>query len=107
MKTSRFAFLVLTLSTPLISVAQNPAVSDLGTIRGTITRVGNGEPVSGATVTLQGGNAEPQAIQSFLNAAASQGVVVTPTPGATTLDIVQAVASAAQALGRPQLTIAN
>ena len=107
MKTSQFAFLVLALSIPAIGVAQNPAVSDLGTIRGTVTRAGNGEPLSGATVTLQGGNADPQAIQSLLNAAASQGIVVTPRPGATTLDIVQAVSSAAQALGRPQLTVAN
>ena len=107
MKTSQIAFLVLALSIPVIGVAQNPVVSDLGTIRGTVTRAGNGEPLSGATVTLQGGNADPQAIQSLLNGAASQGIVVTPRPGATTLDIVQAVSSAAQALGRPQLTVAN
>ena len=107
MKTSQFAFLVLALSIPVVGVAQNPAASELGTIRGTVTRAGNGEPLSGATVTLQGGNADPQAIQSLLNAAASQGVVVTPAPGATTLDIVQAVANAAQARGRPQLTVAN
>src|SRR4030095_5357710 len=94
-------------SLPVICVAQNPAVSDLATIRGTVTRAGNGEPVSGATVTLQGGNPDQQAIQSLLNGAASQGIVVTPRPGATTLDIVQAVASAGQALGRPQLTVAN
>ena len=107
MKPSQIAFLVLALSIPVIGVAQNPAVSELGTIRGTVTRAGNGEPLSGATVTLQGGNADPQAIQSLLNGAASQGIVVTPRPGATTLDIVQAVSSAAQALGRPQLTVAN
>jgi len=107
MQLSRFAFLVLALSIPGVGVAQNPVVSDLGAIRGTVTRAGNGEPLSGATVTLQGGNADPQAIQSLLNGAASQGIVVTPRPGATTLDIVQAVASAGQALGRPQLTVAN
>ena len=82
MKTSQFAFLVLALSIPVVGVAQSPAVSDLGTIRGTVTRAGNGEPLSGATVTLQGGNADPQAIQSLLNTAASQGIVVTPRPGA-------------------------
>jgi hypothetical protein len=107
MKTSQFAFLVLALSIPVVGVAQSPAVSDLGAIRGTVTRAGNGEPVPGATVTLQGGNADPQAIQSLLSAAASQGIVVTPRPGATTLDIVHAVSNAAQALGRPQLTVAN
>jgi len=100
MQPSQFAFLVLAFSIPVIGAAQNP-VSDLGTIRGTVTRAGNGEPLSGATVTLQGGNADPQAIQSLLNGAASQGIVVTPRPGATTLEIVQAVASAGQALGRP------
>jgi len=107
MKTSRFAFLILALFIPLFSVAQNPADSGLGTIRGAVTRAGNGEPVPGATVTLQGGNADPQAIQSLLNSAASQGIVVTPRPDATTLDIVQAVSSAGLELGRPQLTIAN
>jgi hypothetical protein len=106
MKTSRFVFLLLALSIPLTGAAQN-TVPELGTIRGTITRTTNGEPLSGATVTLQGGNADPQAIQSLLNAAAAQGIVVTPAPGAFTMDIVQAVSSAGQALGRTQLTVAN
>jgi hypothetical protein len=106
MKTSRFVVLLLALSIPLTGAAQNTAVPELGTIRGTITRT-NGEPLSGATVTLQGGNADPQAIQSLLNAAAAQGIVVTPAPGASTMDIVQAVSSAGQALGRTQLTVAN
>jgi hypothetical protein len=111
MKTSRFVclsvFLSLALVIPVIGAAQNSAVPESGTIRGTITRAGNGEPVSGATVTLQGGNADPQAIQSLLNQAAANGVGVTPAPGASTQDIVQAIANAAQAAGRAQLTVAN
>ena len=82
MKTLRFAFLVMVLSFPVIGMAQNTPATDLGTIRGTIARAGNGEPLSGATVTLQGGNADPQAIQSLLNQAAANGVGVTPAPGA-------------------------
>ena len=107
MKTLRFAFLVLALSIPVIGAVQNSPAPELGTIRGTVTRAGNGEPLSGATVTLQGGNADPQAIQSLLNQAAANGVGVTPAPGASTQDIVQAIANAAQAAGRPQLTVAN
>ena len=107
MKTLRVAFLVMASSFPVIGMAQDPATSDLGTIRGTLTRTSNGEPLPGAAVTLQGGNADPQAIQALLNAAAAQGVVVTPAPGASTMDIVQAMSNAAQALGRPQLTVAN
>jgi hypothetical protein len=107
MKTLRFAFLVMASSFSLIGMAQNTPATDLGTIRGTITRATNGEPLSEVTVTLQGGNADPQAIQSLLNQAAANGVGVTPAPGASTQDIVQAIANAAQAAGRPQLTIAN
>src|SRR4249920_2252901 len=107
MKTLRFVFLITVLSSTLIGAPQNTAAPELGTIRGTITRTSNGEPLSGATVTLQGGNADPQAIQSLLNQAAANGVGVTPAPGASTQDIVQAIANAAQAAGRPQLTVAN
>lgn len=107
MKTLRVAFLVLALSVPVIGGVQNSPAPEPGTIRGTVTRAGNGEPLSGATVTLQGGNADPQAIQSLLNQAAANGVGVTPAPGASTQDIVQAIANAAQAAGRPQLTVAN
>jgi hypothetical protein len=45
-------------------------------------------------------------MQALLSTAASQGIVVTPAPGATTADIVQALSSAAQARGM-QLTVAN
>jgi hypothetical protein len=106
MKTLRFAVLSLALSAPVLGVSQNAGVPELGTIRGTLTRSGTGEPVSGATVTLEGGNVDPQAMQALLSTAASQGVVVTPAPGATTADIVQALANAAQARGM-QLTVAN
>jgi hypothetical protein len=106
MKTLHFAILAMVLSFPATGMAQDPAIAGLGTIRGTVTRVGNGEPVSGAVVTLQGGNVDPQAIQALLSNAAAQGIAVTPPPGATTADIVQAVASAAQARGM-QLTVAN
>jgi hypothetical protein len=106
MKTLHFAFLAVVFSFPAIGMAQNPVISDLGAIRGTVTRAGNGEPVSGAVVTLQGGNVDPQALQAFLSTAASQGIVVNPRPGATTADIIQALADAAQARGT-QLTVAN
>ncbi len=106
MKTLRFVFLVLFSFISVVGEAQNTTVPEAGTIRGIITRAGNGEPLSGATVTLQGGAVDPQAIQALLNTAASQGVVVTPGPGATTQDIVQALVNGAQARGIP-LTVAN
>src|SRR5688572_8025321 len=106
MKTLRFTLLVFALLLPVTGAAQNPAVPELGTIQGTITRAGNGEPLSGAAVTLQGGNVDPQVMQVLLNTAATQGLVVTPAPGATTADIVQALSNAAQARGLP-LTVAN
>jgi hypothetical protein len=106
MKILRFTLLVFVLLLPVIGAAQNTAVPELGTIQGTITRAGNGEPLSGAAVTLQGGSVDPQAMQVLLNTAASQGIVVTPAPGATTSDIIQAMASAAQARGFP-LSVAN
>jgi hypothetical protein len=55
---------------------------------------------------LQGGAASPQALQILLNTAASQGIVVTPEPGASTSQIIQALSNAAVARGFP-LTTAN
>jgi hypothetical protein len=106
MKILRFILLLPILWVPLLGTAQINTGSEPGAIQGTVTRAGNGEPLSGATVTLQGGSVDPQAIQTLLNTAASQGIVFTPAPGATTRDIVQSLASAAQARGIP-LTVAN
>src|SRR5688572_32070567 len=106
MKSLRFVFLMSILYVAVLGAAQNNTGSELGAIQGTITRAGKGEPLEGATVTLQGGGADPQAIQTLLNTAASQGIVITPAPGATTRDIVQSLATAAQARGIP-LTVAN
>ncbi|HET9216902.1 MAG TPA: carboxypeptidase-like regulatory domain-containing protein [Terriglobia bacterium] len=106
MKALRFVVLVPILCMVVLGAAQNNIGSEFGAIQGTVTRTDNGEPLAGATVTLQGGNADPQAIQSLLNTAASQGIVVTPPPGASTRDIVQSLANAAQARGIP-LTVAN
>jgi len=106
MKTLRSAAIWVALVMPMTGASQNAAAPETGTIRGAITRASNGEAVSGATVTLQGGAVDPQAIQALLSNAAAQGVVVTPAPGATPSEIVQAVASAAQTRGM-QLTVAN
>src|SRR4029434_8854808 len=99
MKTLRFVCLLPILCMAVLGAAQNNTGSEPGAIQGIVTRAGDGEPLAGATVTLQGGSADPQAIQTLLNTAASQGIVVTPAPGATTRDIVQALANAAQARG--------
>jgi hypothetical protein len=88
------------------AASQNPAVAEMGAIRGLVTRVGTMEPLSGAAVTLQGGAANPQALQVLLNTAASQGIVVKPENGSTTSEIIQALSNAAVARGFP-LTTAN
>jgi len=88
------------------AATQKPAVEEPGAIRGIVTRVGSTEPISGAQVTLQGGTANPQALQVLLNTAASQGIVVKPEPGASTSQIIQALSNAAIARGFP-LTMAN
>jgi hypothetical protein len=106
MKALRFVLLVPILCMAVLAAAQNTTGSEFGSIQGTVTRAGNGDPVAEATVTLQGGSVDPQAIQTLLNTAASQGIVVAPAPGATTRDIVQSLANAAQARGIP-LTVAN
>jgi hypothetical protein len=86
--------------------AQNSPAPEIGTIQGVVTRAGTTEPLSGAQVTLQGGTGDPQALQVLLNTAASQGIVVKPAPGASTSDIIQALADAAVARGFP-LTTSN
>jgi Carboxypeptidase regulatory-like domain len=88
------------------AASQKPAVEEPGAIRGVVTRVGTAEPLNGAQVTLQGGAANPQALQVLLNTAASQGIVVKPEPGASTSQIIQALSNAAIARGFP-LTTAN
>jgi hypothetical protein len=88
------------------AASQNPAVEAPGAIRGVVTRAGTTEPMSGAQVTLQGGAANPQALQTLLNTAAGQGIVAQTEPGASTSQIIQALSSAAVARGFP-LTTAN
>jgi Carboxypeptidase regulatory-like domain len=94
------------LSLMTASAVQNPPAAGVGMIQGLVTRAGTTEPVSQAQVTLQGGSADPQALQILLNTAASQGIVVTPTPGATTSETIQALSNAAVARGFP-LTTSN
>ena len=81
------------------AASQQPAVEAPGTIRGVVTRVGTTTPLNGAQVTLQGGAANPQAIQTLVNTAAGQGIVVKPEPGASTSEIIQALSNAA--IARP------
>jgi hypothetical protein len=101
----KITILVLVLGLT-VSGAQNPPSPGVGTIQGIVTRAGTTEPLSGAQVTLQGGAADPQALQVLLNTAASQGIVVKPAPGASTSDIIQALSDAAVARGFP-LSTAN
>jgi len=89
-----------------VAASQKPPVEEPGAIRGVVTRVGTTEPLNGAQVTLQGGAANPQALQVLLNTAASQGIVVKPEAGASTSQIIQALSNAAVARGFP-LTTAN
>lgn len=98
--------LLLLLTASRAYCAQSPPAPETGTIQGIVTRAGTAEPLSGAQVTLQGGTADPQAMQVLLNTAASQGIVVTPAPGASTSEIIQALADAAVARGFP-LTTSN
>jgi hypothetical protein len=88
------------------AVSQKPEAEVPGAIRGVVTRVGTTTPLNGAQVTLQGGAANPQAIQTLVNTAAGQGIVVKPEPGASTTEIIQALSNAAIARGFP-LTTAN
>jgi hypothetical protein len=88
------------------AASQQSAVEAPGAIQGVVTRVRTTEPLSGAQVTLQGGAANPQALQTLLNTAAGQGIVVKPEPGASTSEIIQALSNAAVARGFP-LTTAN
>ncbi len=88
------------------AASQRAAAGETGVIEGVVTRAGKPEPLAGAQVTLQGGAANPQALQVLLNTAASQGIVVMPEPGASTSQIIQALSNAAVARGFP-LTTAN
>jgi hypothetical protein len=97
---------ILTLQLLTASAAQNPSAAAVGTIQGVVTRAGTTEPLSAAQVTLQGGTVDPQAMQVLLNTAATQGIVVTPTPGATPSETLQALSNAAVARGFP-LSMAN
>jgi hypothetical protein len=88
------------------AASQKAVIEVPGAIRGVVTRVGTTTPLNGAQVMLQGGAANPQAIQTLVNTAAGQGIVVKPEPGASTSEIIQALSNAAIARGFP-LTTAN
>jgi hypothetical protein len=88
------------------AASQKAVIEVPGAIRGVVTRVGTTTPLNGAQVMLQGGAANPQAIQTLVNTAEGQGIVVKPEPGASTSEIIQALSNAAIARGFP-LTTAN
>jgi Carboxypeptidase regulatory-like domain len=100
-----FIFALIGAGSVGAAASQKPA-EEPGAIRGVVTRVGTTEPINGAQVTLQGGAANPQAIQILVNTAASQGIVVKPEPGASNSQIIQALSNAAIARGFP-LTTSN
>jgi len=102
----RLAMAALAAFPLTFTATQNPATPDLATVQGVVTRAGTNVPLPGAQVTLEGGAADPAALRVLLNTAASQGIVATTPPGASTADILQSLAAAAQARGLP-LTTAN
>jgi hypothetical protein len=98
--------LILIAAGTVGAAASQKPLEEPGAIRGVVTRLGTTEPLNGAQVTLQGGAADPQALQVLLNTAASQGIVAKPEPGASTSEVIQALSNAAVARGFP-LTTAN
>ena len=80
---------------------QNSAPDDRGIIQGLVTREGSAEPLPNVQITLDSGAVDPQVTQSLLTAAAAQGLVITPTPGATLSETAKALSDAATARGLP------
>jgi len=54
--------------------------ADKGTVQGLVFSAGTNQPLSGVTVRLSGGPADPQAVDKLLGFFATRGVVVSPPP---------------------------
>jgi hypothetical protein len=98
------SLLVLAVWIPQV-IGQAPQAARVvpsGTIQGTVTKSGSGDPIAGAQISLGGGAAGAQAMQNLLRFAATQGLVI-PTPPAGTSDdqIMQSLADVAMARGVP------
>jgi hypothetical protein len=96
------ATLIALLFVPVLLQARQNPTSALGTVQGTVTKVGTNDPLPGARVSLAGGIAGTPAMQNLLSFAASQGIVIpTPPPGTTDERITQLLIEAATERGMP------
>jgi hypothetical protein len=81
---------------------QAASVVPSGTIQGSVTKSGSGDPIAGAQISLAGGAAGAQAMQNLLRFAATQGLVIpAPPPGTTDDQVMQSLADVAMARGVP------
>ena len=85
----------------VLLTAQNPPQSDLGVVQGVVMRIDSNEPMPGVQVALEGGPADPKAMQSLLSLAAGAGLVITPPPGASLSEATQLLTATAAARGLP------
>lgn len=96
--------LVLSIWIPsMVGQAQQASpVVPSGTIQGSVTKSGSGDPIAGAQISLAGGAAGAQAMQNLLRFAATQGLVIpAPPPGTTDDQVMQSLADVAMARGVP------
>ena len=85
----------------LVLAIQNTPPAEVGTIQGVVTRAGSTEPISNVEIILEGGIADPQALQSVLKTAANVGIAITPPPSASLSEINQMLINGAAERGVP------
>jgi uncharacterized surface anchored protein len=82
--------------------AQAPAISQTaqpGTVQGTVKRADANEPIGEAQIRLQGGPADPRAVQELVRAMAGRGITFNPTRIGTVDEVLQNVTDVAAGQG--------
>jgi protocatechuate 3,4-dioxygenase beta subunit len=98
MGSSRTSLALLLLVCAAI-VSATPQATQGGTVEGTVRRAGASEAIADAVIRLEGGPADPAAVQELIRAAAGRGVIFNPKRIGTVDEVIQEVTDVASAAG--------
>jgi hypothetical protein len=76
-----------------------PQNAETGTIQGTVRRAGASEALAQVQIRLEGGPADPRAVQELIRGVANRGIIFTPTKIGTVDEVIQDVTDVAAAAG--------
>ena len=76
-----------------------PQSAESGTVQGTVKRAGSSEVIAQAQIRLEGGPADPRAVQELIRTVAGRGIAFTPRKMGTVEELLQDVTDVAASQG--------